>query len=96
VIRAARRKTKLTQRQLAALIKTADGRGLLGPNLDDIERGLGHPPRGFLLQEFAKVLALDMDLLYCLARQVPFAIDFSRAGSGSLLDVPRDDDRHQR
>jgi hypothetical protein len=32
----------------------------------------------FLLQQFATVLNLDMDLLYFLTRQVPFDIDFNK------------------
>jgi transcriptional regulator with XRE-family HTH domain len=78
VIAEARRKANLTQRQLAALIKTEEGRGISGPYLNDIEHSLRHPPRGFLLQQLAKVLDLDADLLYFLAHQMPFEIDFSK------------------
>lgn len=78
VIAEARRKANLTQRQLAALIKTEEGSGISGPYLNDIEHSLRHPPRGFLLQQFAKVLDLDVDLLYFLAHQMPFDIDFSK------------------
>jgi transcriptional regulator with XRE-family HTH domain len=78
VIAEARRKANLTQRQLAAMIKTEEGRGISGPYLNDIEHSLRHPPRGFLLQQFAKVLDLDVDLLYFLAHQMPFDIDFSK------------------
>ena len=46
VIAEARRKANLTQRQLAALIKTEEGRGISGPYLNDIEHSLRHPPRG--------------------------------------------------
>ncbi|MGO9268158.1 MAG: hypothetical protein ACLQBA_25265 [Candidatus Binataceae bacterium] len=68
----------MTQRQLAALIKTEEGRGISGPYLNDIEHSLRHPPRGFLLQQFAKALDLGVDLLYFLAHQMPFDIDFSK------------------
>ena len=37
VIAEARRKANLTQRQLAALIKNEEGRGISGPYLNDIE-----------------------------------------------------------
>ncbi len=43
VIAEARRKANLTQRQLAALIKTEEGRGISGPYLNDIEHSLRHP-----------------------------------------------------
>ena len=64
VIAEARRKANLTQRQLAALIKTEEGRGISGPYMNDIEHSLRHPPRGFLLQQLAKLLDLDVELLY--------------------------------
>jgi transcriptional regulator with XRE-family HTH domain len=78
VIVEARRAANLTQRQLAALIKNEEGRGISGPYLNDIEHGFRHPPRGFLLQQFATVLNLDVDLLYFLARQLPIEVDFSK------------------
>jgi transcriptional regulator with XRE-family HTH domain len=78
VIAEARRKANLMQRQLAALIKTEEGRGISGPYMNDIEHSQRYPPRGFLLQHFAKVLDLDVDLLYFLAHRMPFDIDFSK------------------
>jgi transcriptional regulator with XRE-family HTH domain len=78
VIGEARQKAKLTQRQLAAMIKNEEGRRISAPYLNDIEHTLRHPPRGFLLQQFAKALDLDVDLLYFLAHQMPFDIDFSK------------------
>jgi transcriptional regulator with XRE-family HTH domain len=78
VIVRARHKAKLTQRQLAALIKNEEGYGISGPYLNDIEHGFRHPPRGFLLQQFATVLNQDVGLLYFLARQMPIELDFSK------------------
>jgi len=87
VIAEARRKANLTQRQLAALIKTEEGRGISGPYLNDIEHSLRHPPRGFLLQQLAKLLDLDVDLLYFLAHQMPFDIDFSKVSEERALSA---------
>jgi transcriptional regulator with XRE-family HTH domain len=78
VIAESRRKANLTQRQLAALIKNEEGREISGPYLNDIEHSLRHPPRAFLLQQLAKALDLDVDLLYVLAHQMPSDIDFSK------------------
>jgi transcriptional regulator with XRE-family HTH domain len=78
VIAEARKKANLTQRQLAARIKTEEGRAISGPYLNDIEHNLRHPPRGFLLQQFANELDLDVDLLYFLAKQMPFDVDTSK------------------
>ncbi|HLW69920.1 MAG TPA: helix-turn-helix transcriptional regulator [Candidatus Binataceae bacterium] len=88
VIAEARRKANLTQQQLAALIKTEGGR-ISGPYLNDIEHRLRHPPRGFLLQHFAKVLDLDVELLYFLAHQMPFDIDFSKVSEERALAAYR-------
>ena len=77
VIAEARKKAKLTQRQLAARIKNEEGRHISGPYLNDIEHNFRHPPRGYLLEQFAKELDLDVDLLYFLAKQLPPAIDSS-------------------
>jgi transcriptional regulator with XRE-family HTH domain len=78
VIAEARKRANLTQRQLAARIKTEEGRAISGPYLNDIEHNLRHPPRGFLLQQFANELDLDVDLLYFLAKQMPFDVDTSK------------------
>src|ERR1700727_3751453 len=75
VIAEARKKANLTQRQLAARIKTEEGRGISGPYLNDIEHNLRHPPRGYLLEQLARELDLDVDLLYFLAKQLPVEAD---------------------
>ena len=75
VIAEARRQANLTQRELAALIKTEEGKAISGPYLNDLEHNLRHPPRGYLLEQFARVLNIDVDLLYFLARQIPIDID---------------------
>ena len=77
VIAEARKKAKLTQRQLAARIKNEEGRHISGPYLNDIEHNFRHPQRGYLLEQFAKELDLDVDLLYFLAKQLPAALDSS-------------------
>ena len=78
VIAEARKKANLTQRQLAARIRTEEGRGISGPYLNDIEHNLRHPPRGYLLEQFARELDLDVDLLYFLAKQIPIDVDPSK------------------
>ena len=62
VIAEARKKAKLTQRQLAARVKNEEGRHISGPYLNDIEHNFRHPPRGYLLEQFAKELR-DPDTL---------------------------------
>ena len=78
LIAEARKKANLTQRQLAARIKNEEGRHISGPYLNDLEHNLRHPPRGYLLEQFAKELDLDVDLLYFLAKQLPVDLDSSK------------------
>jgi hypothetical protein len=54
VIAEARKKAYLTQRQLAAHIKNEEGKAISGSYLADIEHNLRHPPRGYLLEQFAQ------------------------------------------
>jgi transcriptional regulator with XRE-family HTH domain len=77
VITEARKKAHLTQRQLAAQIKHEEGKAISSPYLNDIEHNQRHPPRGYLLEQFARTLDLDVDLLYFLAKQLPIEIDMS-------------------
>jgi transcriptional regulator with XRE-family HTH domain len=89
VIAEARKKANLTQRQLAARIKTEEGRGISGPYLNDIEHNLRHPPRGYLLEQFARELDLDVDLLYFLAKQMPFDVDTSKVSEDQAVAAYR-------
>jgi transcriptional regulator with XRE-family HTH domain len=77
VIAEARKKAHLTQRQLAAQIKNEEGKAISGPYLNDIEHNFRHPPRGYLLEQFARELDVDVDLLYFLAKQFPVEIDIN-------------------
>src|SRR6516165_8686073 len=77
VIAEARKKAKLTQRQLAVRIKNEEGRHISGPYLNDIEHNYRHPPRGYLLEQFARELDVDVDLLYFLAKQLPVEIEMN-------------------
>jgi transcriptional regulator with XRE-family HTH domain len=89
IIAEARNKAGLTQRELAASIKTEEGRGISGPYLNDIEHNLRHPPRGFLLQQLAKKLDLDVDLLYFMAKQIPYDIDTSKVSDEQAIAAYR-------
>src|SRR6516225_9417841 len=89
VIAEARKKAHLTQRQLAAQIKNEEGRGISGPYLNDIEHNYRHPPRGYLLEQFAKELDLDVDLLYFLAKQLPADLDPSKVSEEQAIAAYR-------
>jgi transcriptional regulator with XRE-family HTH domain len=89
LIAEARKRAKLTQRELAARIKTEEGRAISAPYLNDIEHNLRHPPRGHLLDEFAKHLDLDCDLLYFLAGRLPRNVDPAKASEEQVLAAYR-------
>lgn len=89
VIAEARVKVGLTQRQLAARIKTEKGKPISPPYLNDLEHNLRHPPRGYLLEEFAKHLELDPDLLYFLSRRLPRDIVLEKASEEQVLAAYR-------
>jgi len=89
VIAQARKKANLTQRQLAARIKAEEGKPISGPYLNDMEHNLRHPPRGYLLEQFAKELDLDVDLLYFLAKQLPVDLDPSRVSEEQAVAAYR-------
>jgi transcriptional regulator with XRE-family HTH domain len=89
VIAEARVKAGLTQRELAARIKTEKGKPISAPYLNDMEHNLRHPPRGYLLEEFAKHLELDQDLLYFLAGRLPRDVVPEKASEEQVLAAYR-------
>jgi transcriptional regulator with XRE-family HTH domain len=71
MIRARRKELGLTQGQVAARIQTEEGRAIGQTYLAEIERGHHPNPRPHLIEEFARALEIDRDVLYLAARQVP-------------------------
>ncbi len=69
IIRARRKERGLTQKQVAAQVMV-EGRPTSQSNVADLERGFA-PPRPPLIEEFARVLELNRDLLYLAADIVP-------------------------
>ncbi len=71
MIRARRKELGRTQGQVAAQIRIEEGRPIGQTYLAEIERGHHPNPRPHLIEEFARVLEIDRDVLYLAARQVP-------------------------
>lgn len=69
MIRARRRALGLTQKQVAAQIEIED-KPVSQAYVADLEKGFA-APRPHVIEQFARVLELDRDLLYLAARQVP-------------------------
>jgi transcriptional regulator with XRE-family HTH domain len=76
-----RKRAKLTQRELAARIRLEDGRPISAPYLNDLEHNLRRAPRGHLIEQFARELGLEADVLYYAAKRVPIDI-----GEGATRD----------
>ena len=71
MIRGRRKELGLTQGQVAARIRIEEGRPIGQTYLAEIERGHHPNPRPHLIEEFARALEIDRDVLYLAARQVP-------------------------
>ncbi len=89
LIAEARKRAQLTQRELSARIKMEDGRPISAPYLNDLEHNLRHPPRGHLIEQFAKELSLEADLLYFAAGKVPSDIQPKEAAEERVLAAYR-------
>lgn len=63
IIADARKKTGLSQKELAAKIKKEDGEPISPQYLNDIEHDRRNPSGEFLIEQFAKVLNLPKDYL---------------------------------
>jgi hypothetical protein len=48
-----------------------EGQPMSAPYLNDIEHNLRKPPRNSVIEQFAKVLRVEADLLYFAARRLP-------------------------
>ena len=65
----------ISQKELADKLKKEDGTPISPQYLNDIEHERRNPPPPFLLDQLAKVLDFDPDVLYALAGQLPSGID---------------------
>ncbi len=70
IIREARLKKELTQKDLAAKVKKEDGQPIVPQYLNDIEHDRRRPSE-FVARQLAKELELDADYLIFLSGSVP-------------------------
>jgi transcriptional regulator with XRE-family HTH domain len=71
IISDARKKAKLSLRELAAKIKKEDGTTISPQYLNDLEHDRRNPPSDYLLQQFAQALDIPIDDLYYYADKFP-------------------------
>jgi transcriptional regulator with XRE-family HTH domain len=71
LIKKRRRELALTQVKVAARIIQDDGKPLSMQYLNDIENGRRGAPPDYMLKQLAKVLRVELDLLYFRAGRIP-------------------------
>jgi transcriptional regulator with XRE-family HTH domain len=71
VLREARKKAGITQRQLAARLKREDGRPVDPPYLNAVEHDHRYPPEDFVIDQIAKIVGVSPDVLYFAANRQP-------------------------
>lgn len=74
-----RKKSGLSQKELAARIRKEDGDPISPQYLNDIERNRRNPPSEYLLSQFADVLNLSLDYLRYLSGRLPEDVSTSIA-----------------
>jgi transcriptional regulator with XRE-family HTH domain len=83
-----RKKAGLNQKQLAALIMKEDKEPMSPPYLNEIEHDRRTPTSDHLIEEFARVLKIEPQLLYFLARKIP-AYDMTQLEDKRVLKAFR-------
>ena len=71
VLREARKKAGLTQREVAGRLKREDGRVVDPPYLNAVEHDHRYPPEDFIIEQLAKILGVSPDVLYFHANRQP-------------------------
>ena len=64
VLREARKKAGLTQREVAGRLRREDGRVVDPPYLNAVEHDHRYPPEDFIVDQLAKMLGISPDVLY--------------------------------
>ncbi|MGO9267838.1 MAG: helix-turn-helix domain-containing protein [Candidatus Binataceae bacterium] len=84
-IKRRRRELLLTQMKVAARIIQDDGKPLSMQYLNDIENGRRGAPPDYVLKQMAKVLRVELDLLYFRASRIPPDIQKRRVSDARAL-----------
>ena len=66
-----RKKLNLTQKQIAAGIKQDDGKPISPQYLNDIEHGRRGAPPDYVIAQLARLLRLQLDVLYFRSGRLP-------------------------
>ena len=71
VITEARKKSGLTQKEVAEQLRREDGRKVLPPFLNDLEHDRRYPPENAVIDQLANILKISSDILYFYAKRLP-------------------------
>jgi len=71
VLREARKKVGITQRELAARLNPDDGRPVDPPYLNAVEHDHRYPPEDYLIEQIAKNVGVSPGVLYFHANRQP-------------------------
>ena len=71
VLREARKKAGLTQREVAGRLRREDGRVVDPPYLNAVEHDHRYPPEDFIIEQLAKMVGISPDVLYFHANRQP-------------------------
>ena len=71
VITEARKKSGLTQKEVAEQLRREDGRKVLPPFLNDLEHDRRYPPENAVINQLARILKISSDVLYFYAKRLP-------------------------
>ncbi|HEY1017121.1 MAG TPA: helix-turn-helix transcriptional regulator [Herpetosiphonaceae bacterium] len=71
ILSEARKRLDISQKDLAAKVQKEDGEAISPQYLNDIERDRRNPPSDHLIEQFARILDIDVDILYFRAGRLP-------------------------
>ncbi len=87
IIAEARKDANLSQKEFAALIKKEDEQPISPQYLNDIERDRRNPPSDFIIEQFAKILKIDVARLYYWAKKIPADVKASKENEETFVAV---------
>jgi transcriptional regulator with XRE-family HTH domain len=71
VLTDARKRTGLTQKEVAERLRREDGRPVDAPYLNAVEHDRRLPPTNFLIEQLAKIVGISADILFYYAGRMP-------------------------
>ena len=83
----ARKKANLSLRELAEQIKKEDGSPISPQYLNDLEHDRRNIPADFMLQQFAQILDIPIEILYYYAGEIPSELRGMQVDQGQVIEA---------